>query len=565
MANSYVQYSGDGSTLEYDITFPYLDQEDVYVRIDDAGRAFIWLSPTRIKLLGPAPILNSIVTIERKTGRDARKVVFTNGSLLDKLALNKANTQAFYLAQEAFEHLDKDATGEYMFTPLQYDVNTLRDTLSGVIDKEQLSSNIYSVDGNTPFTFIDGSLGINGNLLTTGSISTDALHSTSVYTLNLQSSNWPASGYKLDGTNDTFQIGGQWGGIADPGLYWDGATFNIKGTIDLIDPSSVRTQLNVEDGADATATQLDSGLDTTSGGLIVRNAINNDYAHLTSGDIDYYKWTGTEYVSYKSIKHVEAEEAYASGSTVTVPGYWFSLPIIRLFTDRTMLYDYSHPGDQSLECYASNPTLTDGVVTFDGIVQLVADANSITQTANSSISAILDGYMVNPYRFMSGVYGGDPSNCTNGTDLGTVITVPQVNTSITADRVIVTLNVSGGAGNNKILVCNPGTASGIYNTTVVMYLDVYVSGAWINSVKTIAGVGLNGNYNFDYTNTNGITAVRCRIAANGTAVYGKDYYDCLNGTGNTVYKISQIINHTNSSTVLAPGTFSYIAVEKSGT
>lgn len=434
MPNSYCQYRGDGSTIQYDISFPYLDQEDVHVMIDDAGRAFTWLSSTRIKLLGSAPPLNSLITISRQTGRNARKVVFENANLLDKESLNRANTQAFYLSQEAFEELSKQASGEYMYTPLQYDVQTLQNVLLGSVRLEQLAPNIYSASGDTPFTLVEGALAVNGNVIATGSVSAAALHTDEVYTVTLQSNNWPSSGYMLNANTNTFQLGGQWGGIANPGIYWDGTALSIKGTVTFLDPSSVRTQLNVADGATANqadtvtnsaintaattaawsgvsgtgkpadnatvgattteaaniakavgwqsssdTTKIDggkiyAGSSITTGNTAVVNG--NLYSVLTGGDIQFYDCYGGSFKQYKSLKKNYAGVC-TDGQSVNV-GYFRDTPTIIISPKSLDCYRTAYSSqDQKFVLDATNIRKSGDDWLFDAVCQLQLSANSI--------------------------------------------------------------------------------------------------------------------------------------------------------------------------------------------
>ncbi|MFC1524357.1 phage tail fiber protein [Thermodesulfobacteriota bacterium] len=144
MANSYVQYLGDGARTQFDVTFPYLDKEDVHVYVDGIGRGYTWVTDTKIEVVNAAPIVDAVVTLDRQTGRTTSKVTFTSTNMLDEESLNRASLQAFYLAQEAFDYIVKGDTGDIIIPDFQYDADVILGLLEGGITENHL----YSVLAN---------------------------------------------------------------------------------------------------------------------------------------------------------------------------------------------------------------------------------------------------------------------------------------------------------------------------------------------------------------------------------------------------------------------------------
>lgn len=81
--------------------------------------------------------------------------------------------------------------------------------------------------------------------------------------------------------------------------------------------------------ADKTGDAVDAGIDTTTGGLIVRDASTGDYAHLYAGDLNfYYQQSGVTHL-YQSVNRLESGTA-TDGQVVTLPGIWKKKPRITL-------------------------------------------------------------------------------------------------------------------------------------------------------------------------------------------------------------------------------------------
>ena len=104
MANSFVRYTGNGSTSSYAVPFSYRDQGDVAVTIDGvATTAFTWDGAgTNITFTSPPANLSSI-EIRRTTSQSARLVDYADGSVLKENDLDTDSTQSFMMGQEAID------------------------------------------------------------------------------------------------------------------------------------------------------------------------------------------------------------------------------------------------------------------------------------------------------------------------------------------------------------------------------------------------------------------------------------------------------------------------------
>ena len=104
MANSFVRYTGNGSTTAYAVPFSYRAQADVAVTIDGvATTAFTWDGAgTNITFTSPPANLSSI-EIRRTTSQAARLVDYADGSVLKENDLDTDSQQGFFMGQEAID------------------------------------------------------------------------------------------------------------------------------------------------------------------------------------------------------------------------------------------------------------------------------------------------------------------------------------------------------------------------------------------------------------------------------------------------------------------------------
>jgi hypothetical protein len=107
MARSVVTYVADGSTDEFDVTFPYISRNHVSIKVNNTDQVLPprWVSDSRIKL-SFLPPNGSVVEIRRRTPLDTRLVDFQNGSVLTEEELDKAINQVFYVQQELTDLYD---------------------------------------------------------------------------------------------------------------------------------------------------------------------------------------------------------------------------------------------------------------------------------------------------------------------------------------------------------------------------------------------------------------------------------------------------------------------------
>lgn len=97
-------YTGDGSTVLFPVTFPFIEVTDVDVYVDGSKLAFPtdWFFTTESTIqIYTAPVDGSEVLIQRNTSEDTLKVTFFPGSAIRARDLNDNFTQALYVVQES--------------------------------------------------------------------------------------------------------------------------------------------------------------------------------------------------------------------------------------------------------------------------------------------------------------------------------------------------------------------------------------------------------------------------------------------------------------------------------
>ena len=119
MANSKVQYTADGSTQSFAVTFPFISRSHVSVEVDGVAATFTWNNDSQILISSPTLSGSEAVLLIRSTSQDTRLVDYVDGSNLTETDLDLDSKQAFYMAQESLDELtllddDAKATSGYI-------------------------------------------------------------------------------------------------------------------------------------------------------------------------------------------------------------------------------------------------------------------------------------------------------------------------------------------------------------------------------------------------------------------------------------------------------------------
>ena len=102
MANSYIEYTADGSTTTFSVPFTYTLASEVSAFVSGVSTAYTFTSTSTVSI-SPAPSNGLIVRIARTTDLSTRAVDFSNGAILTENDLDASNIQVFQAAQEAID------------------------------------------------------------------------------------------------------------------------------------------------------------------------------------------------------------------------------------------------------------------------------------------------------------------------------------------------------------------------------------------------------------------------------------------------------------------------------
>lgn len=131
MANSFVRYTGNGSTTAYSVPFSYRAQADVAITIDGvATTAFTWDGAGTTVTFTTAPLNLTSIEIRRTTSQAARLVDYADGSVLKENDLDTDSFQGFYMGQEAID----DANDRILLDAADFQWNAQSKRIKSVAD-----------------------------------------------------------------------------------------------------------------------------------------------------------------------------------------------------------------------------------------------------------------------------------------------------------------------------------------------------------------------------------------------------------------------------------------------
>ncbi|BAQ94123.1 tail fiber protein [uncultured phage_MedDCM-OCT-S42-C7] len=168
MANSFVRYTGNGSTTQYAVNFTYRDQADITVTINGvATTAFTYNASGTQITFNTAPASASAIEIRRTTSQTSRLVDYAAGSVLTENDLDTDSNQAFFMSQEAID--DAGDVIKLDNANFQWDVQNKR--LTNVADPVNNTDGVNKQFISTNLPNITTVAGISGNVTTVAGIS----------------------------------------------------------------------------------------------------------------------------------------------------------------------------------------------------------------------------------------------------------------------------------------------------------------------------------------------------------------------------------------------------------
>ena len=127
MANSFVRYTGNGSTTAYSIPFSYRSTADLTTTIAGVANTNFTLNAAGTTLtFDTAPANGAAIEIRRRTSQGSRLTDYASGSVLTESDLDTDSTQAFMMGQEAID--DAGDVIKLSNTNFQWDAQSKRIT-----------------------------------------------------------------------------------------------------------------------------------------------------------------------------------------------------------------------------------------------------------------------------------------------------------------------------------------------------------------------------------------------------------------------------------------------------
>jgi hypothetical protein len=182
MANTYVDYTGNGSTTDFNFSFPYIKTSHVAVEVNDgqgAGGTNQWVrktlttdysvqtSPNTFVRFVTAPASNVKVRVLRDSDANEGIVDFANGSVLTETELDNSYQHNRYLAEEAEEGntggaLTKRGTEHYNADGLKLENVADPDSDDDAVNKGYADTRYVDAAGDT----MSGNLNMGANKVT---------------------------------------------------------------------------------------------------------------------------------------------------------------------------------------------------------------------------------------------------------------------------------------------------------------------------------------------------------------------------------------------------------------
>lgn len=195
-------YTGNGSTLLFSISFPYLNQSDVKVTVNGTLVTNYSFANTTTIQFGTAPASGAVIRIYRQTDDSQIENNFFAGASIKANDLNEDFNQALYLIQEKLGKY-----GDTMNDTLDMGGNKITgladpDQCTDAVPKCWLEDNFLGVPEDTALEV--PRLWISYHPQNT--LHTDALNSSSKITQDLEGNSYQASAYKLFGSGNPVSL-----------------------------------------------------------------------------------------------------------------------------------------------------------------------------------------------------------------------------------------------------------------------------------------------------------------------------------------------------------------------
>ena len=194
MAITENRYTGDGTTTSYSFVFPYIDETDIKVSLDDVLTTAYSLANATTVQFTVAPALDVAIRIYRDTDDSANKATFFAGSAVRSQDLNDNFLQALYLSQEAqtiSTSISEGGLTENSITGFHLATDSVSSDqiLAGAVDTAELAIGAVTTDRIDNLAVTDAQIAdstITGTKLANSTVSETKLANDAVSTIKIQ-------------------------------------------------------------------------------------------------------------------------------------------------------------------------------------------------------------------------------------------------------------------------------------------------------------------------------------------------------------------------------------------
>jgi hypothetical protein len=526
-------YTGDGSTLNYSVTFPYIEQAHVVVTLDGVTKtlntdySFTTSSTITFTI---APSASVVIKFTRSSSRTTRLVDYQDGSTLTEATLDQDGNQSFYMAQEAIDITANNislSTATDQWDALNKRITNVANPVNNndAVNKTYLENTWLSTSDKANLTTVAG---------ISGAVSTVAGISSAVTGVNTNNADVSTVAGQISPTNNISTLAGinaDITAVANNNADVSTVAGQISPTNNISTLAGLDTELSAIYNIRTNITNVDTNspnVNLVAGQISPTNNISALGA--VSSQIGTLGTLGTEITNLNNIRTDITGVNTISNQVQTVAG---------LNTEITNLYNIR------TDITAVSNIASDIQDVQDKIAELQTVANDLNEVT-SEIDTVAT------YINQVDAVGTDLLGANN---IGTVATnIGSVNEFGQRYR------VSGTAPSTSL------DLGDLYFDTASNTMKVYSSGGWIN-----AGSSVNGTANrFKYTATASQTTFTGADDNGNTLAYDAGFLDTylngiklVNGSDFTASSGSSIVLTTGASAsdileVVAFGTFQLV-------
>ncbi|WMM95390.1 tail fiber protein [Pelagibacter phage HTVC134P] len=601
MANSFVRYTGNGSTTAYAISYTYRDAADLIVSINGVATTSYTLNSAGTTLtFDSAPANASAIEIRRKTSQTTRLTDYAAGSVLTENDLDTDSNQAFFMGQEAID--DANDVIKISSTDFQYDATNKQirnvanpTSAQDVATKDYLENTFLTSANKTALTTVNANIAninaVNSNSSNINSAVSNATNINTVAT-NIGSVNTVATDITkvIAVANDLAEAVSEVETVADDLNEATSEIDTVATSITNVDAvgtniANVNTVAGINSDV-STVAGISSDITTVRGiNLAITNVsgISNDVASVNSNssNINTVAGNNTNVSTVAGISGNVTTVAGISSDVTSVANDATDIGTVAgISSDVTSVAGISsvvsavNSNSSNINAVNSNSANINTVAGNNTNINTVAGVSSDVTTVagiSSDVQAVENiASNVTTVAGMSTAINTANSNSSNiNTVAGAITNVNNVGGSIANVNTVATnlASVNAFGETYRIASSAPTTSlnSGdLYFNTSTNVLNVYGASGWQN-----AGSSVNGtSQRYNYTATNAQTTFTGADNGGNTLAYDAGFIDVylngvklLNGTDVTVTSGSSVVLASGATTgdvvdIVAYGTFS---------